>query len=160
MACPVPVATLQVIGGAGKGEHSPSMLESGDTAGVVEMKVRQHDVGDFFPGAAGPEQVPVEAVMRLVDGIDVPMLVVPFRPDPRVHQHPPSAVLDQQTAERQLDAVSFVGGMTLLPERFGHDAEHRATVEREGAVADLMQREISEAMGHGFSTRAVYRSAG
>src|SRR5215831_2972901 len=129
MAGPVPVATLQVIGGSGEGEHSPSILESGDAAGVIEMKVRHDDIGDFFPGAAGPEQVPVEAVMRLVDGIDVPMFVVPLRADARVHQYPPPAVLDQQTAERQLDAVSFVSGMTLLPERFGHDPKHRATVE-------------------------------
>src|SRR5262249_14995022 len=103
----------------------------------------------------GAQQVADKAVTPVVEGVHAPVFPAPLPPNPRARPPPPWAVLDEQTAERQLDPVSFVRRMALLPERFGDDAEHRAAIEREGAVADFVQGEISEVMGHGLLLRAL-----
>src|SRR6185503_16313389 len=53
---------------------------------------------------------------------------------------------DEQRAHREHDAAAVVGRRLALPERARHDAEHRAAVDTERAVAD--RRELQAAERH------------
>src|SRR5207244_2584395 len=80
--------------------------------------------------------------------VDVFELLVFLVAEPRVHKHEPVAVLDQEAAQRQGNAVALVGRNATLPQRFRHDPEHGAAVEGlaaglervAGEAADLERR--------------------
>jgi len=54
-------------------------------------------------------------------------------------------VADEQTVHVHRDAIAVVGGLFLLPQRFRDDAEHRAAVEPEDAVAEDLDLETTDA---------------
>src|SRR5260370_7572040 len=87
----------------------------------------------------------------MIDSVEFAVFVVPLGSDRAVDQHPAVAVLDEQTAQGQLDAVALVDRMPLLPQRLGNDAEHRASIEGEGAVTYFVQLESSQAVRHSLS---------
>jgi hypothetical protein len=53
---------------------------------------------------------------------------------------------DDDGVHAEEDAVELVGWDALLPERFGHDAEHGPAVEEVGAVGAEGEGEVAE--GH------------
>src|SRR4029079_667176 len=54
-------------------------------------------------------------------------------------------VADQQTVHVHRDPVAVVRGLFLLPQRFRDDAEHRAAIEPEDAVAEDLDLETTDA---------------
>ena len=46
---------------------------------------------------------------------------------------------DQQTGETERDAVQFVSRAAPLPQYFGHDAEHGASVQSKGSVRERIE---------------------
>ena len=77
-----------------------------------------------------------------IDRVDLVELRVLFVADARIDDHgpPPS---DDERPHRQGDAVALVSRRFPLPQRLGHDAEHRAAVQAEEAVADRNQLELA-----------------
>ena len=71
----------------------------------------------------------------------------------KLDQDAPVAVVDEQAAQVQVDAVHLVGRMLLLPEDLGHHAEHGAAVELEPAVVDGAEIPVTELHRH-----VVFRS--
>ena len=55
-----------------------------------------------------------------------------------------SVAADQQRTHAEPDAVPLVGRARRFPERLRHDAEHRAAIEAEAAVAQRDQLEVAE----------------
>ncbi len=98
---------------------------------MVEVEVGvDHDVhvGRVEAGVSDPvlEARRIAVVRHAVDLVELLALLVP---DPGVDQDQRVGRLDEQTAERQRDAVATVGRNPPLPERLGDDAEHRPPVE-------------------------------
>src|SRR5260370_42689781 len=119
MMRPLPVSSLQMVGRSREGKDALSSLDPRRASRMVEVEVGEDHVGDLLPGTAGPAQVSIEAVDRLIDSVHFAVLLVPLGSDPAVDQHPAVAVLDEQTAQGQLDAVALVDRMPLLPQRLG-----------------------------------------
>ena len=77
--------------------------------------------------------------------------VVLLVPGAAVDEHEPIVVLDENAAHAERDAVALVGGDAALPERLGHDAEHRAAVEL--LSARLQRVDAEAAYGARFDQR-------
>src|SRR6185369_1899348 len=54
-------------------------------------------------------------------------------------------VANEQAVHVHRDAIQLVGRFDLLPEHLRHDAEHRATVQTEHAVAEDLHLETTDA---------------
>jgi hypothetical protein len=156
MVGPVPVPALQVVGGVRERQAQLAAFVAGGAAGVVEVKVRQHHVGDVVAGDAGAGELGVEAEAVVRDAVEIAVSPVPAGADAVVDQDAARAVEHQHAPQAQRDAVAAVGGEVPLPQRPGHHAEHGAAVEGDGAVAHLVDLEMAEAEGHG---RSVARNA-
>src|SRR5262249_37712670 len=83
-------------------------------------------------------------------------LRVVFVPEAGVDEHRPYSADDERT-HRHPNPVSIVRRRLSLPQRLRHDAEHRAAVEAEEAVAHGDQLEVSERKA---SDRARTRGSG
>src|SRR5436190_3825794 len=108
-------------------------LAIGIAAGVIEMEMGiDHPANVIGPVSELRERVfdlgrPVLPLIH--DAVDVPKLVVLFVSQARVDQDEPVAVLDQEAAQREGDAIAIIGGDAALPQRLRYHAEHRAAVE-------------------------------
>src|SRR5207302_6627892 len=88
------------------------------------------------------------AVLPLVhDPIDVLELGVFLVAQAGVDEHEAVVVLDQETTQREGDAVAVVRGNAPLPQRLGYDAEHGAAVEALGAALQGMAGEAAHLKG-------------
>src|SRR2546428_1097917 len=77
----------------------------------------------------------------VLDPVDVLELVVLLVAEPRVDEDQPVVVLDQETPQRQGNAVALVGRDAALPQGLRHDAEHGPAVE---ALRTALQRVTPE----------------
>src|SRR5439155_26165364 len=108
-------------------------LPIGVAARVIEMEVGVDHPADVGGGVAELRErifepgAPVFPLVR--DPVDVLELGVFLVAEPGVHEDQPVIVLDQQTTERQGNAVALIGRNAALPQRFRHDAEHGVAVE-------------------------------
>src|SRR5439155_8856795 len=125
----------------------------GVAAGVIEVEMGVHDERHFIRSHAAPRQLAQEP-RRLVDTEDLLRAGGELRSRTGLdHDDVPRSVPDEQTVHVQRDAIAFVRRLLPIPQRLRNDAEHRATVEPEDAVAEDLDLETTDA-----HDRAVWRS--
>ena len=78
----------------------------------------------------------------LLSAINRPQFVTEFVTNSRLDDDSMLSCLHDSGIEAQQNAVLLVGRSALLPQRLGHDPEHRATVEEIKAVAQNGDLEI------------------
>ena len=100
------------------------------TAGVVEMQVRDDDGIDVLVRKAGGAQRIEEYVMTFDDAVALPQTRFEERADAGLEQDGLAIeVVDEQRAAGERDAVVRVGRDPFLPDRLRRVAEHRAAIE-------------------------------
>ena len=65
----------------------------------------------------------------VLDGVDVVELGRLLVPRPRIQQHQPIVMLDEQASHPERNAVFLVGCDAPRPQRLGHHAEHRTAIQ-------------------------------
>jgi hypothetical protein len=106
---------------------------------VVEVQVREHDVGDVAElEAGGRDRLRQPPGAGLVREHRLELGVV-FVAEPGVHEHQVAAALDQQAIRGHGNEIALVGGLLFVPQRLRHDPEHGAAVEAKTAVRDDVQ---------------------
>ena len=108
-------------------------------AAVIEVQVRQNDVGDVIGMKPGFGQRTMQVVFFVVDRIDLPEPGRSLVPEAVINQNQPVVAFQKQAPHVQGNAVPGVGRDGAFPERFRHDAEHGPPVEFEAAGFDGMQ---------------------
>src|SRR5688572_4354099 len=104
----------------------------GRVAGIVQ-RVEQLGRRTFAPAPRG-----------ILDAVDLAELRVVLGADGGIDEDQAVAVLDQQAAHRERDAVPLVGGDLPVPERLRHDAEHGAAVEALEAALEGVAPEAAD----------------
>src|ERR1700687_1196196 len=155
MVRPLPLTPLNVVHRSRERKPQLSMLVPGGSAGMVEVQVREDHVGDFLAGIAGAFQLNGHLHLGVLDSVDVALLGGPLQADPGIHQDPALSVADQKAAKGERDAIALVGGVFFGPEGLGNDPEHRAAVEGEDSVLDLVQLESANRGGHGIPSYSL-----
>ena len=79
------------------------------------------------------------------------MAAIPASADAVVDEDLPLAVDHQHAPQREVDAIARVGGEVALPERARDDAEHRAAIESDGAVAHFVDAQVTQLERHDVS---------
>src|SRR5205814_4020119 len=120
-------------------------------AGMIEVEVRIDHPAHVVRRMAQLRQGILEtgaAVLPLVhDPIDVPELGVFLVAQAGVDEHEAVVVLDQETTQREGNAVAVVRGNAPLPQRLGYDAEHGAAVEGLAAGLERVTGQAADAEG-------------
>lgn len=115
------------------------------TTGVVEVQVRDDDVGDLVSADAALLDCRQEPSGR-IDAVDLLLLggkllaVAGFDHDAGAGAVP----LNEQRVTGQLDAIQFVGGCIARPQHLRNDAEHRAAVELERSGLDELHGALAQ----------------
>src|SRR6185436_8750199 len=101
-------------------------------ASTIEMQVRvdhpAHVLGSMSELPQRVLELGPPTLPRVLDSVDVTKLLVSLVADPRIDQDQAVVVLDEETAQRERDAVALIGGDAPLPQRLRHDAEHGSPV--------------------------------
>src|SRR5258705_2854886 len=109
------------------------------------MQMRVHHESDLVrPHAAARELV--QEARRVVDPVNLSRALreLPSRAG-LDHDDVARTVADEQTGHVHRDAIALVGGPFLLPQGFRDDAEHRAAIDPEDAVAEDLDLEATDA---------------
>src|SRR5690242_863626 len=123
-------------------------MAKGVSAGMIEVQMAVDDHLDV--ARRDPElresifETRRSLLATILDAIDVVELRVFLVARAGIDQHRPDVVLDQQTPHAKLNPVARVGGNAALPERLGHDAEHRAAVELLATGLNRMHAKTAE----------------
>ena len=138
-----PLAAADNVLGAWKARpQAPGRVALREAARMVEVEVRgEHEV-DVFGREARLGQRVIE-VSGAFDAVDVDELLAFLVAEPRVDNHRARST-DDERSHRQNNSVALVGRRLLLPQGLRHDAEHRASVEAEEAVADRDELEVAQ----------------
>ena len=102
--------------------------------------------GEYNVDAVGRQASLGERVFEMsrpLDAVDLLELRVLLVTHSSVNQHRPDAADDEGT-HGQPDPVPLVGRRSGSPQRPGHDAEHRATIEPEETVGERNQLQVAE----------------
>ena len=108
-------------------------IASGVSTGVIKVQMRidhERDVRRLI--AKLPQsvlQLRGVALAAILHAIDIVEFLVLLVPRAGIDEHQPALVLDEQAAHAELNPVALVRRNATLPKRFGHDAEHRATIQ-------------------------------
>src|SRR5438067_2279348 len=93
----------------------------------------------------------VQQLWRPLDPVDVPLLVGELRARAGLDEHDVVGVADEHAVHVHRDPIEVVRLLLRIPEDLRNDAEHRAAVDLERAVAEDVDLETAEP--HGGSMR-------
>ena len=130
---------LNIISRPGKCKFEFTILEERRPPGVVKVEVSEDDVADIGSGTTVERERPLQIEGGIVEPVDVRLLLREFRTVAVINENRLPPADNQKGAGGELDSVSLIGRNELGPERFGHDAEHRAPIQTETPRLNCVQ---------------------
>src|SRR5687768_1866670 len=125
-----------------------SLIAERVAARVIEMKMSVDHDRDVVGRDTDRRQAILEPRSSIraciLDSVDVEKLLVFLVAGACVDQHQSGSVLDQQASHAELNPVALVRRNAFLPERLGHDTEHRTAVELLSARLNRVHRERAD----------------
>src|SRR5438067_784224 len=145
-----PLEALEHVARTRERGHNAVAIAPSVAARVVEVQMGVDDERDVVrPDPARRELV--QQLWRPLDPVDVPLLVGELRARAGLDEHDVVGVADEHAVHVHRDPIEVVRLLLRVPEDLWNDAEHRAAVDLERAVAEDVDLETAEP--HGGSMR-------